>query len=423
MVGRVLVVLILLLTFTVVPAHADESRYTAFYTPPSPLPVGAPGDLIRTEPSDIRLEPSGQLGHYEATATRIMYLSADTNGQPIAVTGTYLEPDNPWPGPGPRPLLSYAVGTIGMGEQCAPSRLFSEGIHFSSGLDIAVNIEEGMFATLVARGFAVVVTDYQGLGTIPGHETYMNRLAQGHAVLDAARAAMHLPGTSLSPTGPVGISGYSQGGAAAASAAELASSYAPGLHVVGTYAGAPPADIPALIPVIDGSSIAGLFGYILNGIINAYPETESAIRSMLNDWGNDMLDTTRNQCADQTVLEYAFHPLQEYFDIPVDQVAADPTLTGIVNQQRIGALRPNAPVFIDQGRNDELVPWDVGAQLGRDWCAQGADVELWTNHAPPFMQKWGVNHSLTQFVDGERAMAWFADRFTGAPTTPNCGSY
>ena len=31
MVGRVLVVLILLLTFTAVPADADESRYTAFY--------------------------------------------------------------------------------------------------------------------------------------------------------------------------------------------------------------------------------------------------------------------------------------------------------------------------------------------------------------------------------------------------------
>ena len=300
--------------------------------------------------------------------------------------------------------------------------LVQQGIHFRR-LDIAVNIEEGFFATLVARGFAVVVTDYQGLGTIPGHATYMNRLAQGHAVLDPARAAMRLPGTSLSPTGPVGISGYSQGGAAAASAAELASSYAPDLHVVGTYAGAPPADIPALIPVVDGSAIAGLFGYILNGIINTYPETESAIRSMLNDWGNDMLDTTRNQCADQTVLEYAFHPLQEYFDIPVDQVAADPTFTGIANQQRIGTLRPNAPVFIDQGRNDELVPWDVGAQLGRDWCAQGADVELWTNDAPPFMQKWGVNHGLALFVDGERAMAWLTDRFTGAPTTPNCGSY
>jgi hypothetical protein len=145
MISRVLVVSMLLLALTAVPAHADESRYTEFYTPPSPLPVGAPGDVIRTEPSDIRLEPSGQLGHYEATATRIMYLSTDAHGAPIAVTATYLEPDNPWTGSGPRPLLSYAVGTIGMGEQCAPSRLFNQGIHFSSGLDITANIEDLLF--------------------------------------------------------------------------------------------------------------------------------------------------------------------------------------------------------------------------------------------------------------------------------------
>jgi hypothetical protein len=221
----------------------------------------------------------------------------------------------------------------------------------------------------------------------------------------------------------VAISGYSEGGAAAASAAELASSYAPDLHVVGTYAGAPPADILPLLPGVDGSSISGLVGYILNGIINAYPETEPAIRSMLTDWGNDMLDKTRTECATQTVLEYAFHPLQEYFNIPLDQVAADPTFAGIANQQRIGTMRPNAPVFIDQGRNDPLVPWDVAAQLGRDWCAQGADVQLWTNDAPPFMQKLGVNHVLVPFVDGERSVAWFTDRFNGVPTTPNCGSY
>ena len=40
----------------------DESIYTEFYTPPDPLPEGAPGDVIRTEPSRLVLEPSGQLG-------------------------------------------------------------------------------------------------------------------------------------------------------------------------------------------------------------------------------------------------------------------------------------------------------------------------------------------------------------------------
>jgi hypothetical protein len=56
-------------------ARADESQYIAFYTPPDPLPAGKPGDLIRSEPSRLVLEPSAQLGAYLATGTRIMYLA------------------------------------------------------------------------------------------------------------------------------------------------------------------------------------------------------------------------------------------------------------------------------------------------------------------------------------------------------------
>ena len=67
--------------------------------------------------------------------------------------------------------------------------------------------------------------------------------------------------------------------------------------------------------------------------------------------------------------------------------------------------------------------WSVANQLGRDWCAQGADVEFWTNEEPPFMNKLVVNHALPMLVDGERAMQWIADRFNGLPTAPNCGEF
>ncbi len=65
---------------------------------------------------------------------------------------------------------------------------------------------------------------------------------------------------------------------AAASAAELASSYAPELNVVGTYAGAPPADLKELFPYADGSALVGAVGYALNSVITTYPEFEDAIR-------------------------------------------------------------------------------------------------------------------------------------------------
>ena len=46
-------------------------------------------------------------------------------------------------------------------------------------------------------------------------------------------------------------------------------------------------------------------------------------------------------------------------------------------------------------RYDPLVPWTAANQLGRDWCAQGADVEFRTNEEPPFLNKLIINrHAL-----------------------------
>jgi hypothetical protein len=404
------------------PVSADEGQYEEFYTAPDPLPTGQPGDLIRTEPSRLVLEPSGQLGAFVATGTRIMYRSTDARGNPTAVTGTYFEPDNPWPGNGPRPLIAYGPGTQGQGNQCAPSRMFNQGIHYSGGWDIMFNYEELFVATMVARGFAIVMTDYEGLGTPPMH-TYVNRLAEGQAMLDAARAAMRLPGTSLDRHGPVAFWGYSQGGGAAASAAELASSYAPELHVVGTYAGAPPANLKELMPYADGSALVGVVGYALNGIIAAYPEDEAAIRDKLTARGAAMLDSVKTQCVGQTIVDFAFRHLQPYFTEDINQMVHEEPFNSLFELQRIGRYKPSAPVLIDSNRYDPLVPWTAADQLGRDWCAQGADVEFRTNEEPPFLNKLVINHALPMLVDGEPAMQWIANRFNGEPTTPNCGRF
>lgn len=397
-------------------------RYGEFYTPPVSLPDARPGAVIRSEPIRLVYEPSGELGGWVATGTRIMYGSNDTHGRPVAVTGTYFEPDRPWPVEGPRPLIALGPGTQGQGDQCAPSRLFEQGIHFSSGLDITMGYEQMFVATMVARGFAVVVTDYQGLGT-PGVHTYVNRAAQAHALLDAARAAKSLPGTSLSPGGPVALWGYSQGGGASAAAVELAPVYAPELRLVGAYAGAPPADLGELMPFIDGSALVGAIGYLLNGVFEAYPEVEPMIRPRLTAQGVDLLDRTKEQCVPETALTYAFHRVDEYFTGDGSELLRNPALGRLLAAQRIGSLRPDAPVFIDANRYDPLVPWAGANQLGRDWCALGADVQFWTNEQPPFLNKTVFNHGVTMFVEGERALQWVTDRFNGVPTTPNCGRF
>lgn len=169
-----------------------------------------------------------------------------------------------------------------------------------SGLDITLGYEELFVPTMGARGFAVIVTDYDGLGTAPVH-TYVNQLAQAHALLDAARAAQRLPDTSLKGDGPVALVGYSQGGGAAAVAVELAPAYAPELDIVGAYSGAPPADLRLLLPYLDGSAMVGILRYVLNGVFSAYPEVAGPLRSKLTDFGQDLVDRTREQCIPETM--------------------------------------------------------------------------------------------------------------------------
>jgi len=421
------------------PSSVDQNGVVddlSFYTPPDPLPPGHPGDLIRTEPSRLVFEPSGRVW-FRGTGTRIMYRGSDAQGHPVAVTGTYIEPDNPWSGNGPRPLIAYGTAPTGMGEQCAPSKLLNQGIHASttSGFDVMINLDQGFIGTLVARGFAVMVTDGVGMGIHgPDSPQFVNRVASGTALIDGARAAMKLPGTSLDPHGPVAFWGWLSGGYDALAAAELAGSYGPELNVVGASAVETPTVVADMVPSLDANFLAGTTGYILRGLIAAYPQVEQPIRDALTPRGLEMLDNTGRQCLMQTGIDYEFRHLGGgpapaetgafWFKHDIyEAVKEEPLKSLLAAADRLGISKPSAPVYIDQNRWDPTFPYETTRQTAADYCAMGADVTFWTNEQPPFFNKMGVNTLLPPFVDGERSFAWVTDRFNGVPTTPNCGVF
>ncbi|WP_044487870.1 lipase family protein [Mycobacterium colombiense] len=399
--------------------YQPECQYRPFYTPPSPLPPGSPGDIIRTEPSRIALDPANH-GHFSGTGTRIMYQSTNLRGEPVAVSGSYIEPDKPWPGAGPRPLIAFAPWAKGLGDQCATSRLLSEGaLHYGGYLDFTFYYEEGFLATLLDRGFALVITDYQGTGTY-GPPTQGIRIPTAHAVIDSARAAQHLPGTSLDPHGPIAFWGWGPGGTAAGAAVEMAPSYAPELNVVGAWVGAPIADYAMYADYADGSMLVATMGWALNAFIEAFPEAEQGLKSTLTPRGVDFFGKTRFECTEEVMLKFAFRHLQPYFNQDYHQILGAEPVKSALAAQKLGSLKPTAPVQIDINRFDALFPWVGARQLAADWCAKGADVQLWTNEQPPFLNKTATNSLLTWFVEGERGMQWLTDRFNGLPTTPNC---
>ncbi len=95
---------------------------------------------------------------------------------------------------------------------------------------------------------------------------------------------------------------------------------------------------------------------------------------------------------------------------PIYELLSDPQFRGSAGSAEARHAAAQAPVLINSNRFDPLVPYGPAAQLGRDWCAEGSDVEFRTNEQPPLLNKVAINHALPMLVDGEPAMRWIADR-------------
>ncbi|MFC7491539.1 MULTISPECIES: lipase family protein [unclassified Knoellia] len=375
-----------------------EPPRPAFYEPPASIPA-TPGAILRTEPATQFIDPLG-LSDLNVSATRVMYASKDRLARPIAVTGTIFEPRKPWLGLSSRPLISYAVGTMGLGDRCAPSRQLAESLTM---------YEHYFLQGLLARGYAVALTDYQGLGT-PGTHTYVNRVAQGQAVLDMARAALTRPGTTLRSTTPVGFYGYSQGGGAAASAAELAGTYAPELKVRGTVAGAVPADLVKVAANLDKSLYAEFLNYALLGLSAGHGVD---VTSYLNDRGRAVAQRTEGSC----VFDLAQSAFQDSATLtrdgrPLTAYLAEEPFASVVAENRIGNRKPSAPVLLSHSLLDDVIPYAVGRQLGKDWCARGANVRLSSNVGP--------THLGGALPSSAESYAFFEARFAALPQANGC---
>src|SRR3954468_24353477 len=253
---RLLIVLSLLLLTAVLPAAAEAKvrkgpAGLAFYKPPKPLPSGKHGALIWSRKLSGAAALKGGAGN-----RLLLYRSTSVTGQAIAVSGTLTVPKGKAP-KGGWPVISWAHGTTGIADQCAPSRQGSEGI---------VNYAYPLLQRWLKAGYAVVRTDYEGLGT-PGAHPYLIGRSEGRSVLDSVRAARKLD-ARLGRR--VVIAGHSQGGHAALWAASLASKWTPELKIRGTLALAPASHIgeqaALLRSITSPSGLSGLASMIVRGI-------------------------------------------------------------------------------------------------------------------------------------------------------------
>jgi alpha-beta hydrolase superfamily lysophospholipase len=361
----------------------------AVYDPPSPLPVQAPGDIIWASPF---AGPAGSQGYV------VLYVSSTVDNTPIAVSGVIIVPAAGAPPAPPegRTVLTWAHGTTGLGEACAPSKQYPSG----------QVTEEALAQVAVGRGYVYAATDYQGLGT-PGDHPYVVGLSEGRNVLDIATAAEHLAGSGATPTSKVVVWGHSQGGGAAAFAAELAPTYAPSLDVVGAMVGSPATELPAIAAYDDGGPYFGFAFMAAVGFKAAYPNL--SYDAILNAAGQQAVASIVTECSDQILKDFAGKRFSDY------EISAPQDTPGWMEAfaaNKAGQIKTPVPIFIYQGDNDQIIPVAVSATLLQKYCAIGVTASRKTYP--------GTDHTSVIPAALGDILAFANDRLAGMPAPTSC---
>ena len=344
--------------------------------------VGSAGTLISATP--ITGAPASTTGY------KVRYQSVSPAGAAIEVTGLAYIPKSKAPSGG-WPVLSYAHGTVGLADRCTPSNNIS-------AID---NTVAGAFAAL---GFAVVASDYEGLGT-PGRHPYLVGVSEGRGVLDIVRAARQIPGASVSNRFVAW--GHSQGGHAALFAGELAPTWAPDLKLLGVVAGAPPLQLTNVADSVSTSPFRGYLFMVAAGLQAADPNLD--LSAVLTPKAQALLPVVDTGCNSQVFAAFGKDPFDSL--IIREGLNRDPWKSAL-SANEPGKVKTDAPILIIHGDRDEQIPVETSATLKKKLCALGDSVE---RKVYPGQDHGGA--ALTSLFD---VAAWLSQRVLGLPAISSC---
>ena len=358
------------------------------YQVPAFVHPGRPGDVIAT--SD--LGPDSHVGGADRHV--VVYHSTSVTGRDIAVSGVVLVP----PGPAPHggwPVVSWAHGTTGMADRCAPSE--KPNLFYNEYAQEA--------RAFVAAGYAVAATDYPGLGT-PGVHSYLVGVDEGNSVVDVVTAAHHL----LAHLAPTWFAvGHSQGGQAVLFATRTASR-APGLHLGGAIAIAPASALHLILPaVIEGGDRSDLSYAVYSVIGLSAVDPHIDLSALLGPAGRTRLPLIlRGACLERTDASFAGVAPSDIFRIGPQQLAQ---LDAELGRYDDPDNTPTAgPVLVIQGSTDQDVPPAVTHLMVQHLQQLGADV---TERVYP-----DLNHDQVLGPSLCDQLAWLATH--GGPPVASC---
>jgi pimeloyl-ACP methyl ester carboxylesterase len=362
------------------PSHASRTLpLTKFYETPNPLPVGKPGELIRSQPFYDYLLP------YEISAFRILYHSRSANGDDVAVSGVVLVPDGT-PPTGGWPVIAWAHEFTGFARHCAPSLLG--------------NLNEGPVLSMYAGlGYAIVASDFAGLGTSFPHAALdipSNALDVINAVA-AARAALPQLGIKWVAVG------YGQGSLVVIGVAEAESgSGDPNyLGAIGISGFGEPKEL--FEHLAQGPSYSMLV-FLARGIKTVYPEFR--VEEMLTGKAIRLYEYTSHACdASSGPVPAANEMLRPGWE-------NNPYVKEFFARNTLGRKSAFGPLLLISGETGAGAPSGFTGKAVARLCEQKDRLLL---------VKYPASNASTVLGNSvSEQVSWIQARFSGLPAPANC---
>jgi len=366
---------------TVAPGKRSTLPITKFYDTTHPLPAGKAGELIRSEEFEQYELPMS------VDAVRILYHSRSAAGEDVAASGVVLIPSGKKPPAGGWPMIAWAHGAAGIARSCAPS--------------LTRNLGHGPFLSMyVNLGYAVVATDYAGLGT-DFRNAFIDapsNAADLIASIPAARAAVPQLGTRWI------VMGEAEGSLAAMAVAEKENEIRdPGY--LGSIAISGLADMREIYvrEIYGHTTDPFLLASLAYGIKTVYPQFQVA--EMLTEKGIVLYHDVEQTCGDPgKAAGLSSEIVKPGWD-------ANEFVRQYFARSTLAQARAYGPAMVISGDADPAIPTAMTSQAVVRMCKQG-DLLQW--------QRYPLDSGEVIGASARDQMAWIEARFAGRQATTNC---
>ena len=263
---------------------------------------------------------------YDVNTYKLEYLSRDSDGKIVTVSGLLAIPAKNTPSP----ILSFQHGTTFFDKE-APS----------FQLNVNTRHPEILFASL---GYIVFSPDYIGYGSSKGEtHPYLQKQPSADIVIDMLKAGKSwLDKENIARNSQIFLTGYSEGGYVTMAALEALENNkgSAGFTITGAVLGAGPYDLHKTL-----KTLLGKINYLPSFLDNALQE---------------VLEHFLIPKDAEVYFERTF--LDRYFDRN--------------KQDNVHDWKPSIPLKLFHGEDDKTVPIESAMSTSNTMTALGADVEL-----------------------------------------------